>query len=95
MEYVTTPEIGYIGKTINTVKDAVTYFGIGSMLGNYEGYDPPTNTKKRQSAIVALEHTADSVCKFCYLSIGNRKKALWGPQILNDLGRRKSFDFFL
>lgn len=39
MEYVTNQDMGVVGKAISNVKDAVTYFGIGSFLGKYEGYN--------------------------------------------------------
>lgn len=40
LEYVTCQEISFINRTINNVKDSISYFGIGSLLGKYEGYVP-------------------------------------------------------
>lgn len=45
MEFLTTQDIGTFGKTVTNLKDAVTYFGIGSLFGHYKG-DAPNETKQ-------------------------------------------------
>lgn len=37
MEFLTTQDIGTFGKTLSGLKDAVTYFGVGSIFGHYKG----------------------------------------------------------
>lgn len=46
MEFVTNTDMTRINRAINNIKDAVTYFGWGSLFGKYEGFQDATANKE-------------------------------------------------
>ncbi len=48
LEFITSKEMSFFNRTTNNVKDAIAYFGIGSLLGKYEGFGSDSNQNNSQ-----------------------------------------------